>query len=261
MNKRCIYFLISTPESGSHGLEQALQARLAHRYLDLPRPGAFDRLLGRIREVPDEAQVIGGRWLHVGLKAALPGAEIRECILVQDPTDLFLGRYSNCWTRSEDGWQARPPAFEAWYDTQTRNPVTRHLASKYLAPSHPTLARRSSAEAFEMIEAFLTGAYFVGSVRWADRLMATLAEDLGLELDTEPLLPPTPPRRLIAADLDLQLRRRIEHENALDQALVDRWGERGINGGPKQIPHQLPTEDRGGGHSWLMRSRRRLGWR
>ena len=53
----------------------------------------------------------------------------------------------------------------------------------------------------------------------------------------------TPKRKLIAADLSLEMRQRIERDNALDQALYDRWADRGWQGAPEaEVPALARTD-------------------
>ena len=187
-------------------------------------------------------RAVSGPSLRVGMRDQFPGAEIRESVLLRDPTGVLLSLYNRLWLRYEEGWGREPPPFERWYPNQFRNPVSRFLLSRYFGKALASLYRLSSLDRLRFLERQLARFHFVGGVHMADQLIRGVAQEMGLseEITSQNV---APRRRVIMADLTPEMCRRIERDNALDQALFDRWAERGWDGAPSADLPGLSSTD------------------
>lgn len=188
--------------------------------------------------------VVSGHSLSTGMRALFPGAEIRQSVLIRDPLGYLLSFYNYRWTRHAEGWGNQPPAFETWYRAQRRNPISRFLLNRYFEQGVPAIYRLSSAGRLAFLEARLAGFHFVGSYRRAAELIGTISREIGID-DTVENRNVTPTKTLTAKDIDPALRTRIAAENALDQALWERWGDRGWGPGSPGTPARAAGFDQG----------------
>ena len=245
---RVVHFILHVPKCAGTTVEGHFRTELGEGYLLAPRwenpirnvvgnryPSLRAEDLGRVK-------VVTGHSLSTGMRALLPGAKIRESVLLRDPTGYLLSFYNYRWTRYDEGWGGKPPDFERWYSGQRRNPISRFLLNRYFEQGVPSLYRLSSAERLTYLESRLQKFHFVGSYRRASEMIGGISEEIGIaaEVISQNV---TPNRRMTAADLGNEMRRRIETDNALDQALFDRWADRGWSGAPSDPPMALSSTD------------------
>jgi hypothetical protein len=182
----------------------------------------------------------------VSLKRRVPGAEIRESVLLRDPIGYHLSLYNYRVARHRAGTGPKPPGFARWYLAQRRNPISRFLLNHYFEQGIPALYRLSSSERLAYLEERLRGFWFVGSYRRADEMIARLSRELGVAERAEQRNPDTV-RAETTETLGAGMCARIVAENAVDQALWERWAGRGWKaegGGPSAPPPPLPGNDR-----------------
>ncbi|MEM6623763.1 MAG: hypothetical protein AAF674_16150 [Pseudomonadota bacterium] len=245
---RIVHFLLHVPKCAGTTVEAHFESYLGPYFAYAPRwENVLRNVLGNRyhrREVPDYAEIlaVSGHSLSQGMSALFPGAEIRPSVLLRDPAGYLLSFYNYRWTRHSEGWGPEPPPFKRWYASQRRNPISRFLMNRYFEVGVPTLYRFSSAGRLAFLEKRLADFHFVGSYRHAGELIAGISDELGIT-DTVANRNVTPVKKLIAADLSIEMRRRIERDNVLDQALFDRWADRKWSGVPEGPPPDLPTND------------------
>lgn len=248
MARRVVHFLLHVPKCAGTTVERHFREHLGPGFLLAPRwnnplrdvvgnryPGLDPATLAPVR-------VVSGHSLSRSMRRLFPEAEIRESVLLRDPTGFLLSFYNYRWARFERGLDSRPPAFETWYRAQRRNPITRFLLVRYFGQGVPALYRLSSADRLAWLEARLARFHFVGSYRRADGMIARISRELGLP-ETVEHQNVTPGRRLSAADLRPALAARLREENALDQALWERWKDRGWSQGALPPAPPLPRAD------------------
>ncbi|MEM7742111.1 MAG: hypothetical protein AAF409_00255 [Pseudomonadota bacterium] len=248
MTERIVYFLLHIPKCAGTTVETHFSTYLGPAFAYAPRwISPFRDILGnryRHQTLTDFAKVraVSGHSLSTGMRSLFPGAEIRESVLLRDPTGYLLSLYNYRWTRHTEGWGAEPPSFERWYARQRRNPMSRFLLNRYFEQGVPALYRLSSAMRLSYLEERLSRFHFVGSYRFATDMIEEISRQLGLP-QTVADRNVNAERKLLAADLPLRMRQRIEAENALDQALFDRWAERRWKGHPDSPAPDLSTKD------------------
>lgn len=250
MSGRVVHFLLHIPKCAGTTVEAHFREHLGDAFMFAPRwesplrnvvgnryPGLDAGRLAHVRAV-------SGHSLSDSMRALFPGAEVRESVLLRDPASYLLSFYNYRWSRFEQGRGGRPPEFAAWYRAQRRNPISRFLLNRYFGQGVPALYRLSSSARLAWLEARLARFHFVGSYRRADEMVAGISREMGLPEVVESRNV-TPSRRLAAADLPAGLARRIEADNALDQALWERWRDRGWTRGapPLPPPPALPRAD------------------
>ncbi|MEM9060584.1 MAG: hypothetical protein AAGD13_08990 [Pseudomonadota bacterium] len=246
---RIVHFLLHVPKCAGTTVEAHFRTHLRDRFLIAPRwESVLRNFVGnRYPELKsadlDDVEVVSGHSLNVAMKALFPAAEIRESVLLRDPVGYFLSFYNYRWTRFNEGWGGEPPSFERWYAAQRRNPISRFLLTRYFDQAIPALYRLSSADRLAFLEARLQGFHFVGGYRRADEMVGRISEALGIPTEVA-AQNVTPQRKLIAADLPVEMRRRIETENVLDQVLFERWAERGWEELTPPGAPDLPRTDR-----------------
>lgn len=248
MSKRVVHFLLHVPKCAGTTVETHFATYLGPAFSYAPR---WDSVLRNVlgnryrRQDPSNytsVRAVSGHSLSTGMHVLFPGAEIRESVLLRDPTGYLLSFYNYRWTRHAEGWGPEPPEFERWYATQRRNPITRFLLNRYFEEGIPALYRLSSAARLAFLEERLADFHFVGSYRHATEMIAGISQELGITAEVANRNV-TPVRTLKAADLPVEMRQRIEADNALDQALYDRWADRKWAGGPENPAPQLSQTD------------------
>ena len=245
---RVVHFLLHVPKCAGTTVEAHFRTHLGNRFLIAPRwESVMRNFVGNrypdlMPEALRDVAVVSGHSLNEGMRALFEGAEIRESVLLRDPTGYLLSFYNYRWTRFDEGWGGEPPEFETWYNAQRRNPISRFLLNRYFDQAVPALYKRSSAQRLAFLEEKLSRFQFVGGYRRTDEMIGRISADLGIpgEVNHQNV---TPKRKLIAADLPLKLRQRIERENALDQTLYDRWSDRGWEQDPLPPAPDLPGGD------------------
>jgi hypothetical protein len=250
---RIIHFLLHVPKCAGTTVEDHFRATLDAGFLLAPRwhnplrsvignrysMSAGDPRLAQVR-------VITGHSMGVSLKRHFAEAEIRESVLLRDPVGYHLSLHRYRVMRHRAGTGPKPPDVAKWYQTQRRNPISRFILNHYFEQGIPALYRLSSRDRLAWLEARLRDFWFVGSYQRADEMIAGISRELSVVSEAG--------RRNVTADhdtsaatLDEQMRQRIVTENAVDQALWDRWAERGWKAegrNPVPPPPALPRNDR-----------------
>ncbi len=242
MSGRTVHFLLHVPKCAGTTVEAHFRTHLG----EVQQGGAFmiaprwesplrnlvgNRYPGLAPERLAGVRAVSGHSLSRSMAALFPGASLRESVLLREPLGYLLSFYNYHWTRFDEGWGARPPAFGTWYRAQRRNPVSRFLLNRYFEQGVPALYRLSSAGRLAWLEARLARFHFVGSHERADEMIAGISRELGVPEAVEHRNV-TPARRLRPGDLPSGLAARIAAENALDQTLWERWRDRGWAGAP-----------------------------
>lgn len=245
---RVVHFLLHVPKCAGTTVEAHFQRHLRDGFLIAPRwESVLRNFVGNrypdlTREKLEKIQAVSGHSLSSGMRRLFPDAEVRESVLLRDPAGYLLSFYNYRWTRFDEGWGPEPPEFESWYNAQRRNPISRFLLNRYFGHAVPSLYRLSSARRLSLLEQKLERFFFVGGYRRTDEMVARISADLGIPKEVI-ARNVTPKRKLSANDLPDRLRSRIERENALDQALYDRWRDRGWEQKALPSPPDLSGSD------------------
>ncbi len=250
MSRRVVHFLLHVPKCAGTTVEAHFRQTLGPGFLLAPRwhnpPRAvignrYSMAPGDPRLAP--LKVITGHSMGVSLKRHFAPAEIRESVLLRDPVSYHLSLYNYRLARHRAGAGPRPPGFASWYLAQRRNPISRFILNHYYEQGVPALYRLSSRDRLAWLEERFRAFWFVASYRRADEMIAGISRELGVAEEAED-------RNVGAAGettLDQRMRERIVTENAVDQALWERWAERGWKAdgrNPVEPPPALPGNDR-----------------
>ena len=252
MPQRVVHFLLHVPKCAGTTVEDHFRETLGAGYLLAPRwRNPLRHIIGnRYSMAPNDPrlphlQAITGHSLGVSLKRHFAEAEIRCSVLLRDPVGYHLSLYNYRVMRHRAGTGPKPPGFAAWYRAQRRNPISRFILNHYFEQGIPALYRLSSRDRLAWLEQRFRDFWFVGSYRRADEMIAGISRELGVTGEVE--------RRntgsadaVTEATLDQRMRTRIVTENAVDQALWDRWAERGWKAdtrNPVAPPPTLPGND------------------
>jgi hypothetical protein len=173
---------------------------------------------------PAAVRVVSGHFMGRDIGALLPAHQPRESILVRDPVGLFLSWYNYRMTRYRSQGRAIPP-FEAWYETQGRNPVTRHLFTRHLNWSTPRFLATPVGRLATEATAVLDGFWFVASYRRVDDLLAAVAAHFGTSVTPRHVNRTDYAFRTLAS-LDPGFVSRLDRENALDAYIYARYADR-----------------------------------
>jgi len=247
MTGHVVHFLLHVPKCAGTTVESHFEERLGAGFLRAPRwESVLRNVVGNRYAIPEKrlarVRVVSGHSLSVGLKAHLPGAEIRESVLIREPLGYFLSFYNYRWARHDQGFEPEPPSFQRWYAGQRQNPISRFLLNRYFDWGIPALYGLSSSARLDWLEARLARFHFVGSYTRAGELIAGVSGELGIAEAVEDRNVTTAPR-LRAGDVPERLRARIAAENRVDQALYERWADRAWQGAPGAPPPALPRLD------------------
>lgn len=241
-----VHFILHVPKCAGTTVEKHFARHLGPGFLIAPRWNNVlrDVIGNRYPGLDLEGvRVVSGHSLSRSLANRLPGAEIRESVLLRDPIGYFLSLYNYRWTRFANGFGPKPPGFQAWYGRQPLNPISRFLMTRYFEHGVPMLYRFSSADRLAWLEERLARFHFVGGHLRADEMIAAVGREFGLSAEVE-ARNVTAEKRLRLEDVSDDMRDRMLTENALDAALFERWRDRGWSGRPTAPPPPLPRRDR-----------------
>jgi hypothetical protein len=251
--QRVVHFLLHVPKCAGTTVENHFRETLGAGFLLAPRwHNPLRAVIGnRYSMAPGDPRlphlkVITGHSMGVSLKRHFARAEIRESVLLRDPVGYHLSLYNYRIARHRAGTGPKPPEFATWYKAQRRDPISRFILNHYFEQGIPMLYRLSSRARLAWLEARLRDFWFVGSYRRADEMIAGISRELGVAEQAERMNTGSP-NDMTEAALDQRMRQRIVSENAVDQALWDRWAERGWKAdgrNPVKPPPSLPNNDR-----------------
>ncbi len=231
--RRVVHFLLHVPKCAGTTVEAHFARHLGQGFLIAPRwesPlrnvignrydfAAGDPRLARLRAV-------SGHSLSRSLGRHLPGAEIRESVLIRDPVGYHLSLYNYRWDRHAKGLGPQPPEFGRWYRAQRRDPIARFLINRYFGEGVPALYRLSSAGRLAYLEERLEAFWFVGDYTRAGELIAGASRELGVPAQVEDRNV-TRAKAVTQESLGPDWVARIAMDNAVDAALHARWCDRG----------------------------------
>jgi hypothetical protein len=251
--QRIVHFLLHVPKCAGTTVEDHFRATMGPGFLLAPRwHNPLRSVIGnRYSMAPDDPRlpqlkVVTGHSMGVSLKRHFAEAEIRCSVLLRDPVGYHLSLYRYRVRRYRAGTGPKPPEFASWYLAQRRNPISRFILNHYFEQGVPALYRLSSRDRLAWLEARLRDFWFIGGYQRADEMIAGISRELGVREEAER-------RNTGSADAmteampDEPMRQRIITENAVDQALWDRWAGRGWKAdgrNPVAPPPALPGNDR-----------------
>jgi hypothetical protein len=253
VSRRVVHFLLHVPKCAGTTVEEHFRATLGDGFLLAPRwHNPLRSIIGnRYSMAQDDPRlahlkVITGHSMGVSLKRHFADADIRESVLLRDPVGYHLSLYNYRITRHRAGTGPKPPGFASWYLAQRRNPISRFILNHYYERGVPALYRLSSRDRLAWLEQRFGEFWFVGSYRRADEMIAGISRELGVagkaaRRNTGSV------HEMTEATLDPRMRERIVTESAVDQALWERWAERGWKAdrrNPAEPPPALPGNDR-----------------
>jgi len=251
--RRVVHFLLHVPKCAGTTVEAHFRATLGAGFLLAPRwhnplriviGNSYSMAQGDPRLGP--LKVITGHSMGISLKRHFPDAEIRESVLLRDPVGYHLSLYNFRVARHRAGAAPKPPGFASWYLAQRRNPISRFILNHYYEQGIPVLYRLSSRDRLACLEQRFAGFWFVASYRRANEMIAGISRELGVAEQAE-RRNTGPARESAETALDDRMLERIVTENAVDQALWERWAERGWKAdgrNPVAPPPALPGHDR-----------------
>ena len=250
VSRRVVHFLLHVPKCAGTTVEEHFRATLGAGFLLAPRwhnplRAVVGNRYSMARDDPRLAgmKVITGHSIGVSLKRHFADAEIHESVLLRDPVSYHLSFYNYRVARHRAGTGPEPPGFASWYLAQRRNPISRFILNHYYEQGVPALYRLSSRDRLAWLEQRFGEFRFVASYRRADEMIAGISRELGVEGTAEPRNTGSGHETA----LDDKMRDRIATENAVDQALWERWAERGWKAdgrNPAAPPPALPGNDR-----------------
>ena len=225
---RTIHFLVHVPKCAGTTIEWHFQQHLGERFLWAPRwrnplrDVVGNRYPSLTSQDLADVQVVSGHSLSANLSEKFPGARIREHVVLRDPVDWHISMYNYRIKRA--GGQG--PDFSTWYGTVRRNPISRFLLNRYFGFGVPGLYRLSSAARLNWLEDRLSRFAFVGGLHLTDDLIdgVAAATDVPGRAKAQNTIPE---KRLTVNELAPNILDRVRHDNVLDQALFDRWKDRG----------------------------------
>ena len=253
VQRRVVHFLLHVPKCAGKSVEGHFNETLEDGYLRAPRwHNPLRSFIGDRYSISagdprlKHLRVVAGHALSVSLKRHFPDAEIRESVLLRDPVAYHLSLYNYRVMHYREGKRAKPPGFSSWYLAQRRNPISRFILNHYFDQGFPAIYRLSSADRLAWLEDRLRDFWYVGSYRHASEMIAGISRELGV-VEQAARRNIGMVRDVTDTSLDESMRQRIVTENAVDQALWDRWADRGWKAdrkNPTSPPPPLPGNDR-----------------
>ena len=248
MANRIVHFILHVPRCAGTTVERHFEGHLGDGFRYAPRwenplrHFVGNRYRGLTRVELARVQVVSGHSLSTRLRNLFPDAEIHESVLLRDPLTKLVSLYNLRHTRFREGRGPEPPDFETWYRRQRRNPISRFLLNRYFEQGIPALYRLSSRGRMAFLDGRFRDFHFVGAYQLVDELLANVSAELGIPGAATRHGETTAPK-VRASDLPEATRSRILAENALDQALFERWSHRKWNRNHRPAPRRMPRAD------------------
>lgn len=245
---RPIYFFVHVPKCAGTTLRRHFEKHLGKRYLTVPRRESLLRNFGgshadlhRARVDTGALDVIGGHSMSQSLRNLFPEREIREAVLLRDPLSLIVSFYNYRNRKFREAGKGEI-SFSLFRRSLPINPVSRFFLNRYLEIGYPRILGLSSHARFELIDRTLERFWFVGSWRYCSDLVASISRNLQISTSVESENISSGPR-LRVEDLPDRERRLILSENALDQAIFDKWKDACLSHAPAPVRPVLPRYD------------------
>jgi hypothetical protein len=222
-----VYFLLHVPKTAG----QTIRRHLAQHC----PPGAFWEPDGGDRPpAMTGVRAVAGHDISRRLEAHFPGREIRRAVLLREPISLHLSLYNyRMMNRLAKGQGTCGLALHL--KSLPRDFVAHRLLSRWLRISWPLLLAMSDERKYAILNRALAGFWFVGDYTLCDRLVAALAEDLGVPTAAAAQNTSREWRRQVewrpldAAALPQALRDLILARNRIDHALWQSWRDAGFD--------------------------------
>lgn len=226
------YFIVHIPKCAGSTIRGYLRDALPDsQFLDLGLKHGNIRSIFRPGPIPAtiptdvaDKRVLCGHHVPRYLVDRFNTREIRECVNLRDPVGFFVSHYNFTMQKGLEAGREIAP-FGHWYRSVQKNPVAQHFLFRYLGIGYPKLLFMSSRDRLETIEKYLRDFHYVGSYRHSNEFLERTAAELGIEQE--------PTSRNITSlriydknNLPQKWKDRILKENALDQALYERWKDR-----------------------------------
>lgn len=233
-----LYLIVHIPKCAGVTIHEHLRGNLGEdRVLHLVRRRGKLRFFARngyvIRPAdydPRRIRVLTGHHLARSGRNRFPGRSTREIALIRDPLSRIVSHYNFYMWRMET-YADRPSAsFEEWYATQRPNYMTDFFLTRYLEIGEPRLFLMAEREKFDLMHEALTHFWYVADFGRCDEMLAALSEELGISAEIE-RKNVTPRKHMEATALPERLKAQIAAENAVDQAIYDRWKDVGFTCG------------------------------
>ena len=237
-----VYFLLHVPKTAGKSIQHHLIARCAPGVFWRPEGASdFSIAIGRPYRLagmppPEKLGSVAGHFLGRSLERYFPGREIRRVVLLRDPVGLLVSLYNFRMIRALARGRGTY-GFDLHLAALPHDFVTHYLLSRWLELPWPRLLAMSSSRKYGLVNDALRHFWFVGAYAECDRVMAAIADDLGV--------PPVAPRvnrtaasrdkigwkALTVADLSPQQKHAIEARHPIDMALWQSWRGADFNPG------------------------------
>ena len=228
-----VYFLLHMPRTAGNTIAAHLRLHLREQVWS-PAPPSPVALLRRgsdyLRNAPDlgQVRVVTGHHLRRSFERHFSGRIIRRTLLLRDPISFHVSYYNHrmMFLLSRGGQTC---GFGHHFAKQPRDLIAQILLWHWLELSPLTMLSTGDEEKYRLLNEALAGFWFVGSYHDCDRLLAAVAQDLGI--------PASAPRRnttdqwqkrvdwqpLRVADLTPPMRDLILERNPVHEALWQSW--------------------------------------
>jgi len=236
-----VYFILHVPKTAGETIEFHLEDHCGPGFVW--RPAAPSRwaetVLGRryeLGKLPDlsRVRVVVGQHIGRSLERFFPDREIRRAVLLRDPVGLQVSfyNYMNMRSLAESGGTY---SFGLHLRALQRNLVAYFLLWQWCEIPWPLMAVMTEKRKYEVLNETLSAFWFVGSYSECDRLIASIAPDLGVPSvawrrntaeEWQKLVDWQPVK---AAELSPAARRAILANSSLDQALWESWSGAGFD--------------------------------
>jgi hypothetical protein len=239
-----VYYLLHVPKTGGITLAEHLQAHCAPGILWRP----LDKMPAPAPPQPEKVRVVAmGHYQSRAVENYFPGRQARRILLLRDPLSLQLSFYN--WRMIFfRGRGMGTYSFDLHLKTVPRNFMLHFLLRRWMGLSWLQLLAMPDSRKLALAQKALADFWFVGDSSDCDRIIATLAPDLGVpakaarrndQAQLRDFVSWTP---LTADDLTPGQRQRLMREHALDRLLWETWRWAGFNAGgtpPAKAPKSV----------------------
>jgi tetratricopeptide (TPR) repeat protein len=250
-----VYFLLHVPKSAGTTIEDHLRYYMVRQQLWMPPPPSTLAMLRgrRFRHdgIPDlgEVRALSGHWLARSLENRFPGRAIRRTLLLRDPIGFHVSLYNH---RMMFALARGLPTctFERHFWALPRDLVAIFLLWQWLELPPARLITTSDEDKYALLNKVLADFWFVGAHSDCDRLIASIAGDLGVPAAAQRRNTSLAWQRSVAwqpltpGELPVSTRAKILSRNPIHAALWENWREAGFD--PARVrPRPLPKNRQG----------------